>query len=69
MLPARRHEISRLEALAIASFAPLQPAPIAPMAYALMGPAHFTYGWRTGWKRQVLEERRAGETAIAVPVS
>ena len=53
----------------IASFAPLQLAPIAPMAYALMGPAHFTYGWRTGWKRQVLEERRAGETAIAVPVS
>lgn len=53
MLPARRHEISRLDAV----------------ASALMGPAYFTYGWRSGWKRQVLEERLAGETAVALPVS
>ena len=55
--------------LAMASFAPLEFAPIAPMAYALMGPAHFTYGWRSGWKRQVLEERLAGETPVAMSVS
>jgi len=53
----------------IASFAPLQLAPIAPMAFVLMGPAHFAYGWKSGWKRQVLEERLAGETAVAMPVS
>jgi hypothetical protein len=50
-----------LVSLAIAAFAPLQLAPIAPMAYMLMGPAHFTYGRRAGWKRQLLEERLAGE--------
>ena len=50
-----------LVSLAIAAFAPLQLAPIAPMAYMLMGPAHFTYGRRAGWKRQLLEEQLAGE--------
>ncbi len=58
-----------LVSLLIAAFAPLRLAPIAPMAYALMGPAHFTDGWRSGSKRQVLEEQLAGETRVEISVS
>jgi hypothetical protein len=56
--------------LALASFAPLELAPIAPTAYCLMGPAHYGYGSISGKKRRALEARLAGEAApdVAVPV-
>ena len=57
--------------LALASFAPLELAPIAPTAYCLMGPAHYAYGSMSGRKRGALEASLAGEAApdVAVPVS
>jgi uncharacterized membrane protein len=51
-------------ALVIASMAPLGLAPVAPMAFCFMGPAHFIYGSRSGRNRRALEEQLA-ETAIA----
>jgi uncharacterized membrane protein len=54
---------------AIASFAPLELAPIAPTVYCLMGPAHFGYGSQSGKKRRLLEERLAGVVPAAVSVS
>lgn len=52
--------------LAMATVGPLELAPIAPSAYFLMGPAHFTYGMVSGKKRRLLEERMAGEPAAPV---
>jgi low temperature requirement protein LtrA len=49
--------------LVIASFGPLELAPIAPTAYCLMGPAHFWYGSRSGRRRQLLEEQLTGSVA------
>jgi uncharacterized membrane protein len=43
--------------LVIASLAPLGFAPVAPMAFCLMGPAHFVYGGRSGRNRRALEEQ------------
>jgi hypothetical protein len=54
---------------AIASFAPLELAPIAPTVYCLMGPAHFGYGSQSGRKRRLLEERLAGDMPAALSVS
>jgi uncharacterized membrane protein len=48
--------------LVIASMAPLGLAPVAPMAFCLMGPAHFVYGSRSGRNRRVLEEQLADAT-------
>jgi Endosomal/lysosomal potassium channel TMEM175 len=50
--------------LAIASFGPLQLAPIAPTTYCLMGPVHFWYGSRSGRKRRLLEAQLAGRPAM-----
>jgi predicted outer membrane lipoprotein len=57
--------------LAIASFGPLELAPIAPLAYCLMGPAHFGYGTMSGKKRRMLEQELAGNPApdAVVPAS
>jgi len=55
--------------LAMASFAPLELAPIAPLAYCLMGPAHYGYGSSSGKKRGALEARLAGDAAPVVDVS
>jgi len=55
--------------LIIASFAPLELAPIAPTAYCLMGPAHYGYGSISGKKRRALETRLAGDAAPVVDVS
>jgi len=54
---------------AIASFAPLELAPIAATVYCLMGPAHFGYGSQSGRKRRLLEERLAGDMPAALSVS
>ena len=54
---------------AIASFAPLELAPIAPTVYCLMAPAHFGYGSQSGKKRRLLEERLAGVVPAAVSMS
>jgi uncharacterized membrane protein len=40
--------------LALASFAPLELAPIAPTAFCLMGPAHYGFGSISGKKRSAL---------------
>ena len=55
--------------LAIASFGPLELAPIAPTAYCLMGPAHFWYGRRSGRKRRTLEEELAGHSETDLTAS
>ena len=52
---------------AVASFAPLELAPIAPTLYCLMGPAHFAYGAQSGKRRRLLEERLAAELPAGVP--
>jgi predicted outer membrane lipoprotein len=49
--------------LAIASFAPLELAPIAPLAYCLMGPVHFGYGTLSGRRRRTLETELSGSPA------
>jgi uncharacterized membrane protein len=48
--------------LVIASLAPLGLAPVAPMAFCLMGPAHFVYGSRSGRNRRMLEEQLSAAT-------
>lgn len=55
--------------LAMASFAPLELAPIAPTAYCLMGPVHYGYGSISGKKRRALEARLAGDAAPDFDVS
>lgn len=55
--------------LAMASFAPLELAPIAPTAYCLMGPAHYAYGSISGKTRRALEARLADDAAPDVTVS
>jgi hypothetical protein len=53
---------------AMASFGPLELAPVAPALYCLMGPAHFVYGAQSGKRRRLLEERRAAELPAGVSV-
>ena len=56
MLPARRHEITRVEA-----FSDAMPYPaFSGFTYFLMGPAHWIYGARVGRRRK---EMLAGSTA------
>ena len=55
--------------LAMASFAPLELAPIAPTAYCLMGPVHYGYGSISGKKRRALEASLAGDAAPDFDVS
>ncbi len=43
----------------IATLAPLELAPISPMVYGLMGPLHGVYGYRSGRRREVLEQQLA----------
>lgn len=53
--------------LLIGGVAPLELAPTAPMAYFLMGPAHWIYGVRAGRRRAVLEQQLvAGSTPVGV---
>jgi len=51
--------------LLIASFAPLQLAPISPMVFFLLGPGHWIYGVQSRRRRGALEARLAGN-AVAV---
>jgi uncharacterized membrane protein len=52
--------------LLIAMLAPLRFVRLAPMAFFLMGPAHWYYGSRSGTKRRELEARLAGADAAGV---
>ena len=56
--------------LLIAAVGPLELAPISPMAYCLMGPAHWIYGVRAGRRRAALEQELVDGIAPAeVPVA
>ncbi len=56
MLPARRHEISRLEAFSDAVFV----FALTLLVYFLMGPAHWMQGVRAVHRRKALDARIAG---------
>ena len=53
--------------LLVATVAPLELAPIAPMMYALMGPVHTIYGMRSGKRRRALENTLAGDAGPVTP--
>jgi uncharacterized membrane protein len=53
--------------LLVSAFAPLALAPIAPLMYSLMGPAHWIYGVRSGRRRKALEAQLAGDPIPAAP--
>jgi uncharacterized membrane protein len=55
--------------LLVAALAPLEFAPISPMVYSLMGPAHWTLGVRSGNRRKALETELAGAEIPAAPAS
>ena len=49
--------------MAIAYFAPVRFAPLAPSAFILMGPAHYLWGATTARRRSAVERVPAGRTA------
>lgn len=53
--------------LVIAAVGPLDLAPLSPMTYSLMGPAHWIAGVRNARRRTVLEEQLAGGTDPVSP--
>lgn len=57
-----------LISLLVAAFAPLEFAPLSPMAYSLMGPGHWIFGMRSGNRRKALERALEDEGSPA-PVS
>ncbi len=67
--PRSRHHLVSVGvgviSLLIAAVGPLELAPISPMAYCLMGPAHWAYGVRAGRRRAVLEQELLNGTAPA----
>jgi uncharacterized membrane protein len=54
-----------LLSLLIATLAPLRVVPLAPVAFALMGPAHWLHGSRARKRRMAIEARLAAPHAVA----